>query len=127
MIPPSLAAGRRSARVALDKYTKSVMYSGKHGWPSSALPAFTWTTSKCWERFNLERLFLCVEVLFCVAVCEVEQEAYVKCLEWRSHHILTQLSLCLGQIGLAQLVASGLVPIKRDVLGCCFTGNKFNV
>ncbi|CAL8398463.1 unnamed protein product [Boreogadus saida] len=32
---------------------------------------------------------------------EVEQEAYVKCLEWRSHHISPRLSLCIGQIGLA--------------------------
>lgn len=30
----------------LDKYTKSGMYSGKHGWLSSALPAFMWMISK---------------------------------------------------------------------------------
>lgn len=30
----------------LDKYTKSDMYSGKHGWLSNALPAFMWMTSK---------------------------------------------------------------------------------
>ena len=54
------------------------------------------------ERFHPDRvyLYMCVGVLFCVAVSEVEQEAYVEWWEWRSHRILTGSSLCLRRVGL---------------------------
>lgn len=50
-IAPSLATGRKSAQVDSDKFTKSGMYSGKHGWRSSALPAFMWMKSK-WQMWS---------------------------------------------------------------------------